>query len=611
MTNATRLVSDRHDTALSFEINVDGIPTDPEQFTAYMATMNDKQLQHLEGKLVAAFDESYGDDEGASLDAEGIKRLTTFGEQIKQVRRELNTRQTAELTRKAEEASAAQREALASLRANVHTAGSKPKGPEDEEDGGDGDEPGKELASVNNLAASLAQAIQASVQRLVPAEALVRGQDLNAHIRNASLSDISQYAPNPKVSAGRSEAVLVASSDIPGVQPNGRITDMNHLAHLMGQRARMLPVTRSNPNYVPVASMQRDFRYKLTLDSTPDDVNDVLTAATDVMNLVAAGGWCAPSEISYDFFNIVCEDGILDLPSVGVLNRGGFRFPTSPTIADIFADSDALWSWTETQDIAAVTGTAQSGVKTCARIDCPDFDEVRAACDGLCVTVGNLTDFAYPELVANHLRLVMAARAHRTNQLVINQLVGASTAVTVTDLNQGSTASILNAIDLQAFDYRERFRMCEDAILEIVLPRWAIGSIRADLANRNGLALFQVTPGMIADWLNSRNVRAQFVADWQSGFSGSPLGDPGVIATTWPATVQFLLYAPGTFVRGQGLQLDLGVVRDSTLNETNDHTAAWMEDCYAVAQVGHESRLVTTATCTLGSTGAADLSCAG
>jgi hypothetical protein len=104
-------------------------------------------------------------------------------------------------------------------------------------------------------------------------------------------------------------------------------------------------------------------------------------------------------------------------------------------------------------------------------------------------------------------------------------------------------------------------------------------------------------------------VRAQFVYDWQSGFDTDPFGDPDTIATTWPSSIDFLIYAPGTFVRGQGLQLDLGVVRDSVLNERNDHTAAWMEDCYAVAMVGHESRLVTADVCVAGTTGAAELTC--
>jgi hypothetical protein len=34
-----------------------------------------------------------------------------------------------------------------------------------------------------------------------------------------------------------------------------------------------------------------------------------------------------------------------------------------------------------------------------------------------------------------------------------------------------------------------------------------------------------------------------------------------------------------------------------------------MEDCYAIAMVGHESRLVTADVCVAGTTGAAELTC--
>jgi hypothetical protein len=95
----------------------------------------------------------------------------------------------------------------------------------------------------------------------------------------------------------------------------------------------------------------------------------------------------------------------------------------------------------------------------------------------------------------------------------------------------------------------------------------------------------------------------QLVADWQNATIGHATVNP----TSWPTSVQALVYPAGNFVRGQGLQLDLGVVRDSTLNAVNDHTAAWMEDCYAVAQVGHGSLVATVNTCTDGTVGAADL----
>lgn len=575
-------------------LNLDSLPGEPEQFQSYLDELETKELAPLEESLKGRFGQ-LRDSEGP-VDDEKMTRLRALTSQIQLVRVEIGRRTTTAAQERASQAAAAHNAALAELDSLV--AGNAVASD---------DKPADTAASeqLNGLASVLAQAMSLAVPQVQQAVVASSGTPgLNKHLLN--LSSAQQFAPDPKLQPTRREAVLVASADIPGHARNGNVDGIDGLVDLVGARARMLSTTRGNPNYVNVAYLKRDHRFRLSLDSNPGEVDQVLTAATDTGALVAAGGWCAPSEISYDFFNIVCEDGLIDLPTVGVLNRGGFRWPTSPSIADVFADADATWSWTEQQDIDAVD--SDSDVKTCSRVPCPDFEEVRAACDGLCITAGNLTDFAYPEMIANYLRLVMAARAHRTNQQIIAQLVSDSTAVTMAPVGQGTAASVLNSAELQAVDYRERYRMCEDAIVEAVFPRWALAAVRADLANRTGVENFMsVTNQQIAAWFDQRNIRVQFVADWQGGFVGSPIGAPNAIPTGWPTTVQFLLYAPGTFVRGQGLQLDLGVVRDSTLNAVNDHTAAWMEDCYAIAMVGHTSRVVTTEVNTLGITGAAVL----
>ena len=435
--------------------------------------------------------------------------------------------------------------------------------------------------------------------------------DLNQRIR---LGTIAQYAPDAQVPVERSEAVIVASADVPGFTQGGRVENIEELAKAFHARARMLPISKSgNPEPVPIAALQREYTFTLDKNATPEQMNEVLKAAADEDVLVAAGGWCAPSEISYDFFNVVCEDGMIDLPTVG-LNRGGVQYPTSPSFGDLASDPGIVWPWTEQDDIDAVDSA--SIFKPCVRVECPTFIDRRADCDGFCVTAGNLVDYAYPELIANWLRLVMAIRARATNARIIDIMLNGggsgdaitpSIAVDHTGILGATTANLLNSIELSAVDYREKYSMCFDAILEVVLPRWANAVIRADLANRDGINVFSVTDGMIADWANIRGVRLQFVGDWQVRAAG----DPGAATalTDWPATMDYMIYAPGTFVRGNSMSLNLGVVRDSVLNATNDHTAAWAEDCYAVLKPGHESRVVTVDNCGSGEIGARTFAC--
>jgi hypothetical protein len=588
------------------------LPSDGEELTAALAGKSEAELSALDASLTAAFDALYQDGQADNY-ADITDELNTLTSQI------LAVRSTSKEVKESKERDAANAKALfESLKA---TKAEEPVNDEGGTEAGDGtpevaDVPERELVSagVNEkvLTASIAAAVGETMKAFA-GDYLKPETDLNQRLR---LGTIQQYAPDAKVHEARSEAVIVASADVPGFSQGGRLENIEALGKAMHSRARMLPISRTgNPEAVPVASLQREFTYTLSKKSTPEDINAVLKAAADEDILVAAGGWCAPSEITYDFFNVVCEDGMIDLPTVG-LNRGGVQYPTSPSFGDLASDAGIVWTWTEEDDIDAVDSS--SVFKPCVRVECPTFVDRRADCDGFCVTAGNLIDYAYPELISNWLRLVMAIRARATNARIIDIMLNGggsgdaitpSIAVGHTGLLGATTSALLSSLELSAVDYREKYSMCFDAILEVVLPRWANAVIRADLANRDGIDVFSVTDGMIADWFNIRGVRVQFVGDWQVRAAGDP--GSATPATDWPTTLDYMIYAPGTFIRGNSMSLDLGVMRDSVLNSTNDHTAAWAEDCYAILKPGHESRVVTVDICGSGEIGARSITCDG
>jgi hypothetical protein len=537
----------------------------PEDLGSHFATLGDNDLGQFETDATAEFDSLNADE---NLDAAGLGRMTALADAIKGVRgfKEKKSKDKAEL--------AAQRSALAT---QIHGTGD-----------GDGDK------------AVTASTVPVGGATTQPAK------EANAPKLNLSLADAQANAP--KIPERRNESAFIASADIPGFTTGGKLDGINELVAAMQTRARALPISQNGDSamWYPVASLERKYKYNLDLDATPEQVNEVLTAASDVDALIAAGGWCAPSQISYDFFNIVCEDGMLDLPSIGI-NRGGIRWPTSPSFGDLVGNS-AMWSWNETQDIAAVTGTAQSGTKTCGRVTCPSFNESRLECDGLCLTVGNLTEDAYPELIANHTRLLFAAFAHRQNGRRIQKLLTDMTQYTISGTaggSQGVVAPLIGAISLAAIDYRDKYAMCEGATLEVILPRWVRSAMRSDLRKRTGVDLLEVADARLMRMFDAEGVRVQWVNDWQVRTSGFP-GQTAPILN-WPSTVEFMLYAPGTYVQGNGLKLNLGVIRDSVLNATNDHTAEWMEECWLIFRPGHEGRRYVVPICPDGSTGAADL----
>jgi hypothetical protein len=116
--------------------------------------------------------------------------------------------------------------------------------------------------------------------------------------------------------------------------------------------------------------------------------------------------------------------------------------------------------------------------------------------------------------------------------------------------------------------------------------------MRADLAWRTAVERESVPDSVIRGFFADRGVRVQFVSDYGVR-GGSQFGANVTTLVKWPATANMLIYAAGTFLHGQGMSLDLGVVRDSVLNAENDFTAAWAEETHMIAKVGHESRKYT------------------
>lgn len=447
---------------------------------------------------------------------------------------------------------------------------------------------------------------------------------------NPSLSGIRSTGPAQQ--APQAQLAITASVGLPGAfEAGAQLANVEQLGQLAEQRARNLGDAgaggaprrkrRHNDPYggVQIASIRNDFEDKFTDQSSVEAVQRYVdkiskkTLPSEMASMVASGGWCAPSQIRYDFFNIAEECGMIDLPTFGV-ERGGIQFPISPSLADTFSpalpwytafsNATVPWLWTEGDDILAATG---SPTKPCIDVPCSTMDNRRLECYGICLTAGNLADNAWPESTRNFLRLLMAAHYHASNARYISTIASLADSFTACAASgTGAAAPLLMTAELGAIDYRAKFGMCDDAVIEAVYPNWVKGLIRADLAKRTGVSDFMAVPDAeIARWFDVRNIRAQFVADYQVRAAGQPGASAGI--TSYPTTVRHFLYAPGTVARGNGMSLDLGIVRDSTLNATNDFTAAWMEECHLIAQFGHEVREYTVNVCADGTTGAADL----
>ncbi len=591
----------------------------PFTLPASLDDLTPEQLDELRVKAETEFDAIYDQDGGPKADQ--LARAGELADALDSIRG-----RAAAIEAEAAETQAAFDE----LRARRTPAEPTATEPEGDDSGDDDDAIEGDVLPAAAPAAPAPQLVSASGRTggAITASRDTGGLQGGKRRLNPSLSGARANAPS--VPAPSQELAITASVGLPGqFEPGARITDLRAVGDLMEQRAKSMAdqggrfsARRSGDPYggVQIASMKNDWADRFSDTSSTDAVQAYIEkvqgnrTASKFETLVAGGGWCAPSQNRYDFFNIACEGGAIDLPTFGV-ERGGVNFPVSPSLADTFSpalpwytafsNATVPWLWTETDDILTVTGSTN---KPCIRVPCSSMTNVRLECYGICLTAGNLADNAWPESTRNFLRLLMSAHFHASNARYIAQIVSAAgTAITgCTPAGSGTVAPLLSTAELGAWDYRSKFGMCDDDVLEWILPAWSKGAVRADLAKRTGVSDFMCVPdSAIAAWFDCRNIRVQFVDDFQVRAAGQPGAATSI--TGYPSIVNGLLYAAGTVARGNGMSLDLGVVRDSTLNAENDFTAAWMEECHLIARFGHEVRNYQIQICPDGTTGAADL----
>lgn len=361
-----------------------------------------------------------------------------------------------------------------------------------------------------------------------------------------------------------------------------------------------------------LATFRLDFPEDLTINDPSADSTEILAHAANVNRaggaaLVAANGWCSPSETMYDLCDLPCSlDGILSLPEVNA-PRGGLRFTKGLDFAAIY-NGTGYFHFTEAQMAATPRPD-----KPCMEIPCADFEDHRLDVDGLCITGDIMQSRTYPELVAQFMQGAMCAHAHRVNAFKLAAMDAASASQgSINQAGYGAVANVLYAIELQIQAYRYRGRRAQEgtpALLEIVAPYWIKGVLRADIANRNAPSgvgnPLMVSDADIVAWFASRGVAVRYVYDWQDleTVEDDLTGDP-VPVTDYPNTVEFMLYEAGTWIVPTLDLITLESIYDSTLIKQNKFTALFTEQAFTIVERCFGSLKFTVPICANGNTGA-------
>lgn len=412
------------------------------------------------------------------------------------------------------------------------------------------------------------------------------GKELvTASARKRVVAKAASGAPEPKAPVARALPVITASADVPGFATGSVLGDLGDVAEGFIQRFSAMPRGKVGnvQNRYGVAQITKPRTDGLTIDKFRS-LQDLLQAASVEArlpggSLTAAGGWCAPSETVYDLCTIESTDGLWDIPEVQV-SRGGLNFTKGPSFEDFYAYAATAFQ-TEAE---AEAGT----LKVCIPVECPPFEDVRLDAAYACVSAGILTNAAYPELIRRYIEGTLIAQRHAVSA----RMIAAAEAITgpavpIPDV-WANALSILHALELVAEGERDRFRMARAATLEVLLPFWVRPALRADLANRTGVELTNVTDAMLDAHFTNRGMRVQWLYNYQSI---AVTGD--TVATDYPDTLEAIMYPAGTFVMLTTDVIRLDAVYDSVGLSTNTYTAIFVEEGVALANVCHDPRRIS------------------
>jgi hypothetical protein len=461
-----------------------------------------------------------------------------------------------------------------------------------------------------------------SSTEIVDATVTAAGSGTSVARRSVQVGDIAIHAPAADIPAGHDSSgfTILAAADIANT-PTGTQLDWLGVGKAFEERVRAYPgVAKTGARarmQHPLARIRRDFPDNQVIfegDSHEQAFEKLRTTADTYMRepdaVLAANGWCAPSEPDYSICSPISADGLWSGPEE-ILRRGGKIHNRGLDFGDFFGDDFVLPipGYNILTEAQVIADTA----KTCVEIPCPAFVDDRLNVAALCLTGSLLQNRGYPEFVAEFVRGSIAAMAHLVNREVINAIATGSTAVVLSAVDPWVSdgtfySNLLSAVEFAVKDMRYIYRAPMSTRFDVVLPYWALAAMRADYIRQNARVTDDLADANIQAQFAMRGANVQWVYDWQDAFN------PGAIAATnqmgnatppfnYPTTTQFLIYLPGTWVLGRQDVIRLDTVYDSTNLAQNLVTQLFMEDGFIPMRMCQHSRLYTIPTCANGSTG--------
>jgi hypothetical protein len=312
--------------------------------------------------------------------------------------------------------------------------------------------------------------------------------------------------------------------------------------------------------------------------------------------LVASGGWCGPSEPRFDIPDIVTADRPFRdaLPRV-TSTRGNIDYVRAARLATITANAAgaAVTTWENTTDITPGESTKTRQTMACRTVQTEALGAVVAR-----VRFGNFQARAFPEDVEHDLMLVQARHARVAETRLLDALI-ADMAIDVAQTGVLGTARDIKHHFAQAaaeMKYTERSdRLVRAALSDVALPM-IVGDVVFQQASGEVDALM-VDEAWARGFLASiPGVGTVLVRDVPTGADAFVTNADGENLADFPDDFEIPFWFDGSAVFADGGRLDLGIIRDSTLNDTNDYEM-FMETFEGLLYLGPYGKTLTLTNC--------------
>lgn len=392
--------------------------------------------------------------------------------------------------------------------------------------------------------------------------------------------------PRPRQS-GR--ATLVASANVPNQTMGAALDDPTRLGLAFADTLDAMGGMALRPGMkIPVATARAQFPEGAMLTMDVRHNERLIQQVTAPEAIVASGGICAPPVPRWDLpqFGTDARPVRDALPRFGS-ERGGAIIPAPIMLDDL---DGAASVWTAAMDLAAATD--EDVRKPCLRYVCGDDETVVPYAIPSCLEIGNWNARTWPERVTRFQEKAAQWTARFADSRLLTRIGALSTQVTVGRL-LGTTRDVLATLDRAGSQMRNRHRIPRTQPLRFMAPETLLANMRTDLSREMPGATAErlaMADAEIEAFFRARNVNVTWFLD---GEAGQVYGaqDDGAL-NGWKPTVVTYLFPEGTFIFVDGGELNLGIVRDSTLNARNDFqlfSEVWEE----VAFVGYESLRLT------------------